>query len=314
MATESHVHDGSAWRKLKEWHVHDGTAWRKLKEAWCHDGTAWRKVFGGAPGWQQLGGTIGTVYDLQNLLGHLYAATSTGVHRWDGETWESVGAATEAKNLAQLGSTLYATVRIGGAPYVAYLSGTTWVTRGGALASMPTSMTARSFDIVIAMPGSGTFALNAIGDYFEVGYDYITFVSSLTDGSLVGSSLIAGYFSRWDGSTWTTYGGPIGQMTGAAWFAGQWTAVSGSDVRRWNGSTWTTPGLATAAVDLDQFAGWLYFPDGAVIRRWDTIIQQAIGDSPWTSFGETPATIHTDGSYVYVGAGTRVYQFAISAM
>ena len=54
MATETHIHDGSAWRKAKELHVHDGSAWRKLKEMWMHDGTNWRKVFKSTLAWEQL--------------------------------------------------------------------------------------------------------------------------------------------------------------------------------------------------------------------------------------------------------------------
>ena len=45
MATETHVHDGSAYRKLKQWHVNDGSAWRKLKKVYCHDGADWKLVF-----------------------------------------------------------------------------------------------------------------------------------------------------------------------------------------------------------------------------------------------------------------------------
>ena len=54
MATETHIHDGSAWRKAKELHIHDGSAWRKLKEMWMHDGGAWRKVFKSTLAWEQL--------------------------------------------------------------------------------------------------------------------------------------------------------------------------------------------------------------------------------------------------------------------
>jgi hypothetical protein len=45
MATETHIHDGSAHRKLKQWHVHDGSSWRDLKKVYCHDGSQWRLVF-----------------------------------------------------------------------------------------------------------------------------------------------------------------------------------------------------------------------------------------------------------------------------
>src|SRR4051812_37721727 len=55
---EAYRHDGSAWRKAKEWFRHDGTAWRKCKERWRHDGTAWRLVFSGFTPGLTGGGTL----------------------------------------------------------------------------------------------------------------------------------------------------------------------------------------------------------------------------------------------------------------
>jgi hypothetical protein len=61
MATETHIHDGSAHRKLKQWHVHDGSAWRDLKKVYCHDGSQWRLVF---QKWPDLTGNSSATFNI----------------------------------------------------------------------------------------------------------------------------------------------------------------------------------------------------------------------------------------------------------
>lgn len=45
MATETQVHDGTAWRPIKKIFVHNGTAWQTITNAWVNDGGTWRLVY-----------------------------------------------------------------------------------------------------------------------------------------------------------------------------------------------------------------------------------------------------------------------------
>ncbi len=99
MAVETHIHDGSAWRKAKQIYIHDGTAWRDCKEVWCHDGTAWRKVFQRGV-WTTLGTTGATnIAHMSAWSGQpviLDDGTSTAADRvkhWNGSSWSGVGSA-----------------------------------------------------------------------------------------------------------------------------------------------------------------------------------------------------------------------------
>ena len=49
MVAETHIKQGSSWRKAKEIHVKQGSVWHKCKGVWEKQGSAWRKVFEGVP-------------------------------------------------------------------------------------------------------------------------------------------------------------------------------------------------------------------------------------------------------------------------
>jgi hypothetical protein len=117
MSIESHVHDGSAWRKAKRIYVHDGAAWRDCKEAWCHDGAAWRKVFArgywellissnsGLPsGYQYLHPTVfGGEYYVVAATVSPSATREFGVFKWNGTAWAQVGSYVSVANWEDMG-------------------------------------------------------------------------------------------------------------------------------------------------------------------------------------------------------------------
>ena len=111
MAIETHVHDGTAYRKLKSWYAHDGSAWRDLYEVYCHDGTDWRLVFSKGR-WIKLG-MPNYPYHITEIGGTIYAAfgasgVNGGVHYWTGSTWVKLGTLDTARYVTEIGGTIYA--------------------------------------------------------------------------------------------------------------------------------------------------------------------------------------------------------------
>jgi hypothetical protein len=45
MAVETHIYDGSAYRKATEIHIYDGSSYRDCNTVHVYDGSAWRLVF-----------------------------------------------------------------------------------------------------------------------------------------------------------------------------------------------------------------------------------------------------------------------------
>ena len=89
MAIETHVHDGTAYRKLKYLYAHDGSNWRDIDQAYCYDGNDWRLVFQ-KPRWVEVG-EIYNVNDVTEIGGTIYAASQDGAYSWDGSTWNRLG-------------------------------------------------------------------------------------------------------------------------------------------------------------------------------------------------------------------------------
>lgn len=217
MAIETHVHDGSAWRKAKQIYVHDGTAWRDLKEAWCHDGTTWRKVFQKGQ-WVTLGTTgATTIIDVTAqggdpvLLDGGTATAADRVKKWDGSAWNGVGscpsspqgiAVNSAGGLFSLcGSTLYE------------WTGATWSSHGAVGANKIAGRPAATSQILFA--GNSSY-----GFWDGSSLTYLTpptpatsiraFKVTPTDTYIIGtvSGVVSAY--RWSGPAtgWAIHGTP----------------------------------------------------------------------------------------------------------
>jgi hypothetical protein len=219
MAIETHVHDGSAWRKAKEIHVHDGTAWRNLKEAWCHDGTAWRKVFERVAGeWVTLGTTSATtITDLTAQGGYpvlLDGGTATAtdrVKKWDGSSWSGIGSAPSSPQgiatnyagtlCALCGSTLY------------QWTGSTWSSIGS-VGGDRINATPAAFSYIYFI-GDSSFGYwdGSSLTYFTTTYPATSiraFFKTLTDTYIIGTVNGVESAYRWSGSStgWKTHGTP----------------------------------------------------------------------------------------------------------
>lgn len=241
MAIETHVYDGSAWRKAKQIYVHDGSAWRDCKEAWCHDGSTWRKVF--SKGWQivttSTSGLPGSVGDMFVYDGEIFASAVSGtfgswgiqVYKWNGSSWSTLGSPIPTVNsdygifhdipFKSADGVHIITLQEG---KVYHYNGSAWVLdvdTYGAIYSPDNAI-----DNMIA---DGSYA------YYPLGY-------------------ASDVLTSWDGSA-LAYLGISGYPTSSVFFGGTIYAIASPDagatyqVREWTGSAW--PVHSTIGSDQD---------------------------------------------------------------
>lgn len=116
MAIETHIHDGTDWRKAKDVYLHDGSTWRQAKQIYVHDGAAWRLVFS-KDYWVPVG-SIANGNCMASFNGNLYCGTSSGLYQWNGTTWIAVGPSNAVTQLFATSSHLYALTNISASEYL----------------------------------------------------------------------------------------------------------------------------------------------------------------------------------------------------
>ena len=241
MAIESHVHDGSAWRKVKQMHVHDGTAWRKAKKTYCHDGTAWRLVFSGGS-WLPMnlgnaglpnGSTIedGVIFGGEfYILAYLTSDSYRHVLKWNGSGYITVGNAiggtSEQKLFIHAGELLVVSTY----GFRKVINGV-WT------------------NVFSGLPGNIA--------------TYNILKTTFSDGTSIwcaSTTAQAGIVYKWNGSTWSTinmsgiiYISSICALENVMYFAAQ---SSGYGIFSWNGLT--TNKLVNADYNVDCTADSTY--------------------------------------------------------
>lgn len=308
---DSYAHDGSSWRKLKQWYVHDGSAWRKLKTAYCHDGTAWRKVFASSS-WVKLGtNTVSTPGRIVVHSGSLYCSDGLNVYIWNGSSWSSIGQGGQGGSVDQLlshSSGLYARVYNGNV--YRYLSGTSW-----------TQSIIGSF-VRVSASSSYVYALNTSGSVYRRDGDYLsTYItngiydlpSSLpldTNVYLQGSSSM----SAWNGNSVQFYTNnlvPLYRNNMASTGFGHYWASSGGLFRKGT-SSWqivnNSPLYVASICPGPSNILALELATGTVKQLVDT-------SSTWTTYADslppvtTPHTVFYTGSTLYIASTEGVYQY-----
>ncbi|MCR9243938.1 MAG: hypothetical protein NXI31_02825 [bacterium] len=238
------------------------------------DGTSWQAV-PGAPAFDCVqGAALLTSGDV--VVAGTTASGGTVVS-WDGTSWQTLGSPGGRPNaVAELGDGSLVIARNGSLPQgpaVARWDGANWST-------MATFTLQQAAFAVVGLPGSGSTALMAGGNFS-------------TYGPPTGNarSLI-----RWDGNTWTgSPGGTIGIAYGfdvlpngdvvAAGSFSQIGGVAANNVARWNGTTWIpignnapSPCYGVATTD----AGEIYVAAFNQVLQWTgSSWRQISSDNAW---------------------------------
>jgi hypothetical protein len=261
MAIETHVHDGTAYRKIKRWYANDsGTTWRDLKKVYCHDGTDWRLVFKRAV-WSQVGQITFATPGCAVSGGVLYANGSRSLWSFDGNLWTQIGGSGNDEQTTYLidfgGILVSETYGTGGLGKTHSWNGSSWVF----YCNSPTN------------DYYGTSGLCSDGEY------------------LYGSSwtFMDGKVYRWTGSSWVRHDSGTGaRMPGILFYGGTLYAARGSGVYYWTGSSWSqiggnfttyeTRALVVISGVLYVAAG--YFSNGYHYGVW------AFDGSNWNKIGD----------------------------
>jgi trimeric autotransporter adhesin len=209
------------------------------------------EVWNGAQ-WSTIGQVHGypqaIVYDMAFVGNDLYIAgtftnvngvAATGLARWDGANWSSVGFSGSLTALAVSGNNLYvggfftnSTADGGIATNIASWDGAAWHMLGGGLGGAPGA-------------GSGVEAITLQSGLVYAGGGFTN------SGSLLITNLAV-----WNGSSWSALGGPFNSAVYALSFNGgnliaggvfgQIGATAASGVAQWNGSSWSALGGGVA--------------------------------------------------------------------
>lgn len=295
---DTHVHDGTAWRKVKQWHAHDGSAWRKLKQAWVHDGSAWRKVFGGGP--TALPSSTGAINDLAVYRPTasdpycLYAATSNGVWKWDGTAWTQTSTAYSYALCASADGYLYAG---GMAGSMRRWDGTAWTTIASLLSTANTVIDVGDEAAgVVALVNDGwnpslqveRFAGGAWSGIGEL-MDSVWRCASLGSGAPVVLST-GGNIWRWVGGTWVNMARPMTPVS-ILGYGGQLYAGATDGVWRWDGSSWSQlTATPTYPQDLTIDGAILYAAASSGLWSWDGATWAQVHDVSGSRLARDPVT------------------------
>jgi hypothetical protein len=263
------------------------------------DGIQWSPI-------GQFKGSTAVLYDLAFVGDTLYAAgiftnvngvAASGLARWDGAAWSSIGLKGVAFGLAVDGNNLYVAGVFTNAGSVIMTNigcwdGTVWRALGNGIGMQG----ATSAKTVVASNG--------------VVYVGGTFTNS---GSQVVSNLAV-----WNGSTWSAVGGGMNDavnqlaLYGSDLYAAGTFTVAGStpanSVARWNGATWSTlgSGLNGAANSIAFLGNSLCVAGSFTTAGGNSASNFAIWNgSAWngagTGLSATGSRVLTDGTKAYVG-------------
>lgn len=263
------------------------------------DGAAWQGTVVGS-GQGILGSSVNS---LLRVGSDIYAggsfqiagsASSAGIAKWNGTTWDSVGAGVgEVNALEWDGANLYA----GG-----------WFVSGG---SPPANYIAKWDGATLSPLGTGMNAV--VGELAWDGNNLYAAGAFTTAGGVP-----ANYIAKWNGTTWNSLGtGMNGQVNGIVWTGtnlyagGQFTTAGGVTVNRiakWDGSSWSP--LGTGMNGIVYSVGWdgtnLYasgnftFAGGVAanhIAKWNGTTWSPLG----SGLNTYAFALDSDGTNIYAG-------------
>jgi hypothetical protein len=258
-----------------------------LLEAW--DGLQWStlaQVYSSPTGVNDMAFVGGTLYVAGNFT-NVSGVNITGLAKWDGANWSSIGFSGTAYTLAVNGDNLYVggifTNPVAGgamATNIAYWDGSTWHALGNGLGISSANSSAV---LAIALQGglvyagglftnSGSLSVTNLAvwngsAWSAVGGGANSLVEALAFNGAdlwvggtftqVGSTP-ANYIAQWDGANWSVpAGGMVGSvvfrlavLNGSVYAGGTFTSAGGvgaTNLAAWNGSSWSPLGAGVSA-------------------------------------------------------------------
>jgi hypothetical protein len=210
--------------------------------------------------------------------------TVNHIARWDGSTWSALGDGLEAasgKLAVDSQGNLYTDIlsyTAEGTPVtqIAQWNGSSWITVGGDLGPAVDSLAeGRDSNIVI-----NALVVDNQDKLYAGGYFY-----------LIQRERYVGFVARWDGSTWTVFGGSMNHTVyslaadddGNVYAGGEFSAAGGIPAKRiakWDGNSWSALGNGfedTPRTLVTDHDGNLYAAVDGFISRWD--------GSTWSTLG-----------------------------
>ena len=320
MAIETHVHDGTAYRKLKSWYAHDGSAWRDLKKVYCHDGTDWRQVF--RKGYWEPIGTLSYPKRIKKIGGTISASCSDGVWGLSGDTWSRIGDITgSCYDLADVSDVLHVAGNYTGGG-VFYWNGSSWV-RLGVSGEVSGSLAYVSGRLISGIQTRGTPAREWNGsNWANMGTSptnvFGDFCVNLIDGEAYASQYLDGIW-KLTGNSWSRMSGGSGSGTCIVKIDGAlYGAFSSTGTCYWDGSSWQTLGSGIRTSRMKKINNMIYSPNTANgslagVCYWD--------GSSWTKLGVGSNTDYANDvteidDYIWAAfwTGARRWSIPISEM
>jgi len=290
MAIETHIHDGTAWRKAKEIYCHDGTEWRKAKKIYAHDGSAWRLVFG-AGSWERQGDSVNLIFYLNCALGEFAINSSGSVLKLLSGTWTSTGLNQTATKLGYDSGDVFALTTNNGAIYK--YNGTSWslvTSLSYGMQVLPDNV--RYLDTrIYEHDGTQSQSNPYIGPFSFPGYYYFIAPPQAPYNSQV--------YKNTTGTTWAAF---APYTTGWLMDYGSdvYSYYPGDPVYKFNGSTWVDQGISVSGL----------FPFNSSLYGWTPVsIYDILGSGETYTHTENIVYATYAGTDLYICTTTGVYKW-----
>ena len=262
------------------------------------------------------------------------------IAKWDGSTWSALGSGTDSsvETIAVSGTDVFVGgdfSTAGGLPasHLARWTGSTWLTIWGGL-NAPVGGTAISgTDVYVcgAFTTAGDRPAYGLAKWDGVSWgppnwpstsDELRAIAvSGTDLYLLDNVISTGpQVFKWNGSSWTSLGGPgccfgyaMAVSGNTVYICGAFSVAGGGDVAKWDGSTWSALGGFAAGDDYalaingsDVYLGGLFtlLPDlssAKHVAKWNGSSWSALGTGANNGVDNTVFAIAVNGSDVFVG-------------